>query len=98
MSKVKLNITDTRMLELIDALKEKGIITYRQEFCDVIDMEKQTIYNIKIAKQHFTAEHIMRACKEYKVNANWILGLEPEVFRPQRESREISRRMRRKVK
>ena len=34
MAKTKLNITDARMLELIELLKQNGTIKYRQEFCE----------------------------------------------------------------
>lgn len=102
MAKIKLHITDARMLELIDILKSSGRIRFRQEFCDAVGVLKQNIRNIKLGtpagNQHFTVVHIANACKEYKVNANWIMGLETEIFRPQKESRKLSRTMRRTAK
>jgi hypothetical protein len=90
--KKKLDITDRKMLELIDHLKTTGEIRYRQEFCDAIDLPKQNIYNIKKGKQHFTAAHIFRACKIYYVNANWIMGLEDQIFSKEKHSRIVKRR------
>lgn len=80
-----LDVTDAQMLRLIPILKANGLIRFQQEFCDAVGLLKQNIRNIKIKSitgpQHFTAAHILNACKEYNVNANWIMGLEKEVFR-----------------
>lgn len=73
-AKIKLQITDQRMLQLPEILKENHLIRFRQEFCDAIDLPKQNIRNIKMGTQHFTALHIERACKEYGLDANWIIG------------------------
>ena len=81
MKKSTLDTSDARMLELIEKLKRSGEIRFTQTFLDVVEVPKQNIYNIKIGKQHFTIDQIKKACKEYNVNANWILGLEKEVFR-----------------
>lgn len=69
------------MLELIDRLQSAGIIRYRQEFLDAIGFPKQNFIRVEQGSQHFTVGQIARACEEYRVNANWIMGLEDEVFR-----------------
>lgn len=68
------------MLELIEYLKTKGHIRFRQQFCDAIGIHKQLYRQIKLGKQHFTAAHIEMVCKTYKVNANWIMGLEKNII------------------
>ena len=77
----KLNISDRNMLKLISSLKSTGAIRFNQDFFDEIDFLKQNFVNVKAGTQHFTVSHIENACKKYNVNANWIFGLEKEMFR-----------------
>ena len=74
-------ISDRRMLELIELLKTENKIRFTQEFCDAIGFKKQNIRNVKMGAQHFTPEHIRKACKAFKRNANWIFDLEREPVR-----------------
>ncbi len=78
--KPKLTTPDAQMLAAIDLLKTRGTITYTQAFLDAIEMRKQNIRGIKQGTHHFTAVQIMRACKEYNLNANWIFGASKDVF------------------
>jgi hypothetical protein len=73
--------SDERMIDFIELLQHHEVIRYRQEFLDVIGMKKQHFTNIQAGAQSFTVEHITRACDYYNVNANWILGLEENMFR-----------------
>lgn len=76
-----LHISTKRMIKLIGILKSKGIIKYRQDFLNVIEMPKQSYRRIEVEKVvNFTVEHIRKACKEYHVNVNWIFGLEKEIW------------------
>lgn len=70
-----MTLPDTRMIELIERLTAMGQIRYRQGFLNVIGMPKQGYRNIIIGKNSFTVKQITLACEEYKVDANWILGL-----------------------
>lgn len=79
--KSNLDISDQRILELIDILKQNDIIKFSQTFCDAVNVPKQLIRNIRIGNQHFTVHHIEAICKIYNVNANWIMGLEKNMFR-----------------
>lgn len=81
MGKVELHIIDAKMLELRDTLKSNGIIRFKKDFSDALGMLKQHVRQIVIGKQHFTALHIQKACETYNVNANWILDIEPNMFR-----------------
>jgi predicted ArsR family transcriptional regulator len=74
-----LTIPDQRMLELIDRLTAAGIIRFRQEFLDVVGFPKQNFVRVEQGRQHFSPEQIARACETYRINANWILGLEDQV-------------------
>ena len=75
------SIVDKRMLKLIDLLKANGTIRFTQQFLDSIGMLKQNLRQVKEGQIRFNTDHILKACKTYKVNANWIFGLEKEVFR-----------------
>lgn len=74
--------TDRQILRLIEILKEKGIIKYGTDFCNAIGMLKQNLHNVKAGRNHFTPDHIEKAVKKYKVNANWIFGMSDEIFIP----------------
>jgi DNA-binding Xre family transcriptional regulator len=71
---------DERILRLIDVLRFQKNIKTINEFCDEIGVIRQTIYKIKKGEAGFTVSHINTICKKYKVNANWIFGIEPNVF------------------
>ena len=72
---------NVRMLKLIDKLKTNGVIEYRQEFLDVIGLKKQNFTRIISGNASFTVEHIQKACREYNINANWLLGMEKNIYR-----------------
>lgn len=80
--------TDDTMLLLIEILKELNVIKYEKEFCDAIGLAKGNLWNIRNGRNHFTPNHIRLACKEYEVNANWILGLNHKIFTHNRYSPE----------
>jgi len=69
------------MLELIEILKHKGIIKFRQEFCDTIGMQKQNIRSVQTGKSRFTVEQIEIVCNTYNVNPSWVFGYSTETFR-----------------
>lgn len=81
MAKKKLHVVDERMIELIRILKDKGIIKYRQEFLDVIGLEKENYRLIPLGAMSFTMAQVHRAGKEYRVNFNWLMGFGITVFR-----------------
>jgi hypothetical protein len=79
--KTTLHITDSRMLELINLLKQNGLVKYKYESFERIGINRQNIRNIQLGTQYFTVTHIENACKYFNVNANWIYGFETNVFR-----------------
>lgn len=72
---------NSRILELIERLKQLGVITYDKDFCDIIGLHKQNLNNIKNQRQSFTADQILKMSKVYNVNVNWIFGHEKKIFR-----------------
>ena len=72
---------DERILRLIDFLKFQKTIKTANQFCEEIGILRQTIYKIRNEEAGFTVGHIDAICKKYKVNANWIFGIEPNVFK-----------------
>lgn len=76
-----LQTSDARMLQLIDILKQRGIIRFTSDFAKVLNMSRGNIVNIKDGRQSFTAAHIFKVCELYGVSADWIGGFSEEVFR-----------------
>lgn len=72
--------TNDRILKLIDVLKYQKSINTIIEFCEEIGMQRQTIYKIKKEETSFTVTQINTICKKYHVNANWIFGIQKNVF------------------
>lgn len=77
---MKINETDTKIFELIEILKKGGQVKNTAGFCMAIKMPPQSTTKIKQGIAHFTAEHIKSICSIYNVNANWIFGLQDNVF------------------
>ena len=76
-----MNPIDKHIFRLIDLLIfEKKVDSIRQ-FCLEIEMLEQTASKIKKGINHFTITHIAKICALYNVNANWILGIEDNVYR-----------------
>jgi DNA-binding Xre family transcriptional regulator len=75
-----MNTSDKRILKLIDLLKFQKTISSLTDFYEEIGIQRQTVYKIKNGSAYFTVQHIEMICKKYKVNANWIFGLDSKVF------------------
>ncbi|WP_143544457.1 hypothetical protein [Salinimicrobium sediminis] len=75
-------MADKQMLHLIEILKSSGRIRFGTEFCEAVGLLKQNLYKIQKGEKHFTPDHIEKAVKEYKVNANWIFGVSDKIFLP----------------
>jgi len=72
--------SDKKIIELIDLLKYQKKISSTKDFCREIEVLAQTVSKIKKGSNHFTVQQIEIICKKYNVNANWIFGLQDEVF------------------
>ena len=69
-----------RILRLIDLLKFQKRIKTLNQFCEEVGVLRQTVSKIRTGDASFTVAHIETICKKYKVNANWIFGIEKNVF------------------
>ncbi|WP_299153142.1 hypothetical protein [uncultured Christiangramia sp.] len=72
--------SDETMLLLMYILLGNKTIRFKTDFCRDLGLLKQNLKNIEDGKNHFTPEHIERAVKKYKVNANWIFGVSNKIF------------------
>ena len=72
--------TDSKMLELLQTLKDKGSIRFNTDFYEAIGLKKQNLSRIKNGDAHFTPEHIRAGFREFGVNANWIFGMEDRMY------------------
>lgn len=75
-----MHTSDKRILRLIELLKFQKKIVTLTDFYKEIGIQRQTVYKIKNGSTHFTVTQIESICKKYKVNANWVFGLESKVF------------------
>ena len=75
-----MNTPDKHILKLIDLLIFQKQISSTKDFCQEIGVLEQTVSKIKIGKNHFTVQHIETICKKYHVNANWIFGIDNQIF------------------
>jgi hypothetical protein len=77
----ELHIIDARMLQLIDVLKNAGIIKFKEEFYKTVGVRRQNITEIKSCKRTFTPAQIRAVGVAYNVSADWIMGFTDELFR-----------------
>jgi hypothetical protein len=77
----KMNPTDARLMQLADTLKANGVFKSHKAFYEAIGFERRNVYNVRQGTQSFKAEHIQRACEVAGANANWIFGVESNMFR-----------------
>lgn len=72
--------SDKNIIHLIDLLIFKKQIKSTKKFCQDVAILEQTVSKIKTGKNHFTVIQIETICKKYSVNANWIFGIEKNIF------------------
>ncbi|UYW02076.1 hypothetical protein K5I29_04025 [Flavobacterium agricola] len=71
---------DKRMIEVIEYLIAQKKVKNKRWFCLSIDMTPETYYKILKGINHFTTVQIQKTCDLYKVNANYIFGIEDNMF------------------
>lgn len=71
---------DKNIIKLIDILLIENLVGSKTEFYDVIKSSRQTVSKIKKGINHFTPLQIAIICKKYNVNANFIFGIQSNVF------------------
>ena len=72
---------DRRIFEFVRHLINSGKIYYESEFYDNIGMAKQNYRSIKVGITSFSATFLKTICETYNINANWVFGLEKNMFR-----------------
>lgn len=72
--------TDKRIIRLIEFLVFQQKISSTRHFCQEVHILEQTVSKVKNGTAHFTVMQIENICKKYNVNANWIFGIEKNVF------------------
>jgi len=88
---VKLLITDERMLESIQRLKDLNIASSQKEVCDAIGIEPQRIYKIRDGKQHFIAENIRLMSKTYNIPLDYLFGFSNQFFDKKKVNKNVNR-------
>jgi len=75
-----MNKLDKKIFDLMEVLLASGAIRFKVDFCRAIGMYPQVLNQIASGRNHFTLEQVNSICEVYKVNANWILGSEDNIF------------------
>lgn len=81
MAKIKLPISDERMLVLMAYAIDKGLAKNETEYLNLIVFPRNSIWNVKRGTQSFTRDQIYNACKLTGANANWVFGFETQMMR-----------------
>ncbi|PUB34658.1 hypothetical protein C8J95_102324 [Elizabethkingia sp. YR214] len=78
-----MSITDKRMLDFRDILKQTRRIRFYTEFDEKLGILKSNLSKIRSGKEsfHFTVHHIKIAVNDFGANANYLFGVSDEVFR-----------------
>lgn len=71
----KLFITDQRMLLLMEWAIQIGIAENQSQYMEMIGFSRTNINNIRNSHQHFTREHILKACELTGASADYVFGL-----------------------
>ena len=76
--KQELNV---RVLLVMDFLQNSGVVKNDTEFAEAAGITKQHLTNMRINKTFFGSVDIMNICKVYNLNANYIFGIEDNMYR-----------------
>lgn len=78
----KLSIYDQRMIDLMNYCIAEGLADNRKDFLEKIGFaHANNLSPIMAGNRSFTNDHILEAGKVFKVNINWIYGLESNMWR-----------------
>lgn len=76
---MKIPIWDTRILLLMKHCMDLELCETQKEFLESIGFQPTNLRQVKNGVQSFTLEQIHAAAVKYKVNVNWIFGLDDEM-------------------
>ena len=74
-----MKIYDARMILLMRHCIDTEVCDSQKEFLESIGCAQTNLRVIKLQTNHFTVEQILAACVKYKINANWVFGLQEEM-------------------
>lgn len=80
-SSPKILPTDEKMLVLMDYAVRSGIVDTEMSYCEQIGYARTNLSNVRKGLQSFRIEHVRQACILTGACADWILGLEKQMFR-----------------
>lgn len=71
---------DKSVLKLIDVLIFQKKVKNSRRFCIEANIPLTTPSKVTKGTLHFTVLQLQSICQAYNVNANWLLGMEKNVF------------------
>ena len=72
---------EQRIISFMDHLKTSGKIRFQKEFYDATGISRQYMRMVDKEGRRLTTDQITNICKVYKINANWIFGVEKNMYR-----------------
>lgn len=79
MVRLKVKIWDQRILMLMRHCIDLELCNTQKEFLESINFQPTNLRQIRNGDQSFTLEQIHAAIVKYKINANWIFGIDTEM-------------------
>lgn len=76
---MKLKIWDQRVLVLMRHCIDLELCDTQKEFLETIGFQPTNLRQVKNGSQSFTLEQIHAAAVKYKINVNWIFGIDTEM-------------------
>jgi hypothetical protein len=76
---MKLKVWDQRILLLMRHCMDLELCDTQKEFLESINFQPSNLRQVKNGSQSFTIEQIHAAAVKYKINVNWIFGLDNEM-------------------
>jgi hypothetical protein len=77
---------DDRIFKLMEWSVKNDLVQSEGEFWEKIGFTRTNVRNVKNGLQGFRREHIKQACILTGADANWILGIESNMFREKTEN------------
>lgn len=77
----KIPIWNQRMMLLMAHCVDTGKVEHSTAFMESIGFEPKNISHVKTGRQNFTIAQMVSASKLYKVNLNWLAGLDQQMMR-----------------
>lgn len=78
---LKLPIWDKRMIEFMQHCVETELCENEKDFLNSIGMHQSNLAYVKEKRRSFRLHHIETAAKKYKLNPNWLFGIDKTMLR-----------------